>query len=337
MATIKDIAKLAGVSSATVSRVINHDKTLSVSEETRKRIFQAAEELNYSKLKKKILDASENKPLTIGIIQWCSPAEEVSDPYFLSIRYGIEKACLEKNIETRIIFKIDESTSFSPFDKVDGIIAIGIYSESEVEEIRRISEEVVFVDSSPNDKSFDSVVIDFSVAVEEVLDYLTELGHSKVGFVGGMGTKLKGGDEDSRERAFKAYYEKRGTLNLDLVKRGQFTVEDGYVLTNEMIREGNVPTAMFVASDSMAVGAIRALHKHGLKVPEDVSIVGFDDIPTAEYMMPPLTTVRVHTEFMGRSAVDFIIERLRRGREIPKKTIIPTELILRESCKTLEG
>ena len=171
MATLKDIAKLVGVSPATVSRVLNYDKTLSVSEDTRKRVFEAAEELNYKKTKKKTSVLDSHKPVLIGICQWYSPKQELADPYYLSIRSGIEKYCFEKHIETRTIFGDEKGIPVGQFDNVDGIIAIGKYSEDEVRAFSRISSNLVFVDSSPNEKKYDSIIVDFEVAVREVLDY----------------------------------------------------------------------------------------------------------------------------------------------------------------------
>jgi len=334
VATLKDIAKLVGVSPATVSRVLNYDRSLSVSDDTRKRVFEAAEELNYKKNKKKNLYTESRKPLLIGICQWYSPKQELSDPYYLSIRSGIEKDCFDKQIETRTIFRDDKGIPVGQFDNVDGIIAIGKYSADEVKEFTRISENLVFVDSSPDDKMYDSIVVDFNVAVEEVLNCLTELGHTEIGYIGGREYVDNGQVmlEDPREGAFENYLSFRNLYNEAYKVVGAFTAEDGYRLAKSMIAGANVPTAFFIASDSMAIGAIRAFHEAGLKVPDDISIIGFDDIPTAEYLMPPLSTVRVHTEFMGRTAVAILLERVIDQRSIPKKTIVPTEMIIRESC-----
>lgn len=335
MATLKDIAKLADVSPATVSRVLNYDSTLSVSESTRKRVFEAAEELNYEKYKyKKKKKKKKDEVVTIGISQWYSPAEELSDPYYLSIRSGIEKACYERKIESKIIFKDVKEIKSNQFDDVDGIIAIGKYSESEVKNFASKNSNLVFVDYSPNPNKYDSVMIDFDIAVKKVIDYLYKKGHSKIAYIGGR--EVVGQEHealnDLREKYFKQYLSEKDLLIESLVYTGEFKVEDGYKLAQEMVSK-EVPDAIFVASDSMAVGVLKALKEAKLKVPEDVSVIGFDDNPTAEYLTPPLTTIRVHTEFMGKSAVDLLIEQINEQRIIPKKVIIPTELVERESCK----
>lgn len=340
MATLKDIAKLANVSSSTVSRVLNYDSTLSVSDETRKKVFEAAEELNYSKYKKhkanKEKKDKNTEDLLIGISEWYSPTEELSDPYYLSIRSGIEKACYENKIKTRTIFKDDNGIHLDQLSDVDGIIAIGKYSDEEVKAFSRINNNLIFVDYSPNEKLYDSIIIDFEKAVKEVLDCFIKSGHEKIAYVGGREYVGKNKREivDLRQFYFKEILSEKNMYDPNLVTTGTYSVEDGYKLSYDLVQNYN-PTAIFVASDSMAVGAIRALYNLGYKIPEDISIIGFDDIPTAEYLMPPLTTIRVHTEYMGRAAVEGIVSKIKGLRVIPQMTVMPTELIKRKSVAKL--
>lgn len=333
MATLKDIAELAKVSVSTVSRVLNYDKTLSVSDKTRENVFKAAEDLNYKKLKSKNkIKAKAESDLLIGIIEWYSMSEELSDPYYLSIRSGIERVCFERKIQTRTLFKEDGVIHTDQLSDVDAIIAIGKYSDKEVKMFASYSKNLVFVDSCPNDHLYDSVVIDFEDSMKNVLDYLITNGHQDIGFVGGK--EFVGDDQqeliDPREYYFKKYLIDNGLFNENLIVTGSFSVEDGYELTKRLI-DKEAFSALFVASDSMAVGAIRALNEYDYKIPEDVSIIGFNDIPTAEYLIPPLTTIKVYTEYMGRTAVEKILSKINFNRIIPQKTVIPTELLIRES------
>ncbi len=334
MATIRDIAKKAGVSPATVSRVLNYDHTLSVSEETKRRVFQTAEALNYTK-KSKRRAASQKKKLVIGITQWYSMSQEIADPYYLSIRSGIERACQQLKIETRTLFRDEQGLSLSQLANVDGIIAIGKYGPEEVDVLSSVSPNIVFVDCSPDDRKYDAVTIDFRVAVSDVLEHLFEQGHVNIGYIGGR--EFVGEHKlplmDLREQSFIEKMRLKGFLNNDWIKVGNFSVEDGYELTRELLDVDTLPTALFVASDAMAIGAMRAIHESGRKVPRDISLIGFDDISAAEYLTPPLTTVRVHTEFMGRTALEMLRERISEGRQIPKKTIVPTELVIRSSVE----
>ena len=333
MATLKDIAKLAGVSLAAVSRVLNHDAGLNVSDETRKRIFEVAEELGYQTIRQrnKIL----NKRIRIGVIHWYSQKEELGDPYYLSVAKGIEKECFNKKVEFVSIFKDGDKYTSGELDDLDGFIAIGKFSKEDIQEFSMYSKNIVFVDSSPNEKVYDAVVIDIRSAALEVLEHMVNNGHRRIGFIGGREYvgKSKESLEDERERAYREFTKEKGIYDEANVYIGSFTTEGGYDMMKRAIEKGNIPTVFFVASDSMAMGVIQALYESGLNVPHEVGIVSFNDIHTSKYLIPPLSTVRVHTEFMGATAVGLLLERVKEKREIPKKVVIPTELIIRESYK----
>jgi len=145
----------------------------------------------------------------------------------------------------------------------------------------------------------------------------------------------KEGDEvlDTRIQHFQNALKKRGLYHPEYTKFGAYYAKYGYKLLKEFYEEGNLPTALFVANDSMAAGSYRAAYELGLKIPDDISIIGFNDIPTAKYMVPPLTTVRLYMEFMGEYAVKLLEERIIHGREICVKVSIPTKLYIRDSVK----
>lgn len=334
MATIKDIAEKAGVSPATVSRVLNYDTTLSVSDETRKKIFEIAEELEYKTVRERKKERESGKRIRIGLINWYSEKEELGDPYYLSIRLGAERECFSKNIDIVKIFKQDDRYGTSQLGDLDGIIAIGKFDRDDIEDFLSYSKNIVFVDSSPDEKKFDSVVIDFRKAVLEVLECLTKLGHKEIGYIGGREYigKNKKLVKDEREETYYSFMKEKGIFNPNHVYIGKFTAEDGYKLMKEVIQKGETPTAFFIANDTMATGAIRALYEAKLKVPDDISIIGFNDNATSKYLVPPLSTVKVYTEFMGATAVNLLLERINENREISKKVVIPSELIIRESC-----
>ncbi len=333
MATIKDIAKLAGVSLATVSRVLNRDTSLNVSEETRRRIFEVAEDLEYKTVRQRTKNTE--KRTRIGVIHWYSQTEELGDPYYLSIAQGVEKECFIKNMDMVTIFKNGDRYTAKELNNLDGVIAIGKFGREDVEEFSIYSDHIVFVDFSPDEQKYDAVVIDFRKAVHAVLEYLLKLGHRQIGFIGG--SEYVGKDQkpigDEREKTFREYLTSHGGYNPEDVYLGRFTTEDGCRIMRQAVQKGGLPTAFFIASDSMAIGAIQALYESDMKVPNDISIFGFNDIQTSKYLIPPLSTVKVHTEFMGATAVGLLYERVIENREIPKKVIIPTELVLRESCK----
>lgn len=329
MATIKDIAVKAGVSIATVSRVLNHDETLNAQDETKQRIFQIAEELEYEPRVQK----RRKKKLKIGMFCSYSPTEELEDPYYLCIRLSIEKTLEEEGYRKQTVTACDTQDSLAG---VDGIICTGTFSVSTVERISSWGKPAVFIDACPDLGRFDAVVVDYRQAVMEILDYFIQNGHTRIGLIGGIEEyEADSGILDARISVFKEYLEKKGLYHPEYVKTGPYHAHYGYSLLKEMKEEENLPTALFVANDSMAVGCYKAAYELGLSIPGDISIIGFNDIPTAKYMIPPLTTVRLYMEFMGEYAVRMLEERILGGRDICVKVTVPTKLYVRDSVVQL--
>lgn len=331
MATIKDIAAKAGVSIATVSRVLNHDETLNAQDETKQRIFEIAEELEYEPRVQK----RRKRKLKIGVFCSYSPTEELEDPYYLCIRLSIEKTLEEEGYRKQIVMFEDTQESLTG---VDGIICTGTFSHAAVERIGAWGKPVVFIDACPDLGRFDAVVIDYRQAVMEILDYFIENGHTRIGLIGGIEACNDENDFlDPRISVFKEHLEEKGLYHPEYVKTGRYHAHYGYRLLKEMKEEGQLPTALFVANDSMAVGCYKAAYELGLSIPGDISIIGFNDIPTAKYMIPPLTTTRLYMEFMGEYAVRMLEERILNGREISVKVTVPTKLYIRDSVKKIEN
>lgn len=332
MATIKDIAKSAGVSPATVSRVLNYDQTLSVSDEKRKLILEVAEGLDYQTPRKR--NSMVKQKFKIGLIHWYSIRQELEDPYYMSIRIGIEKLCYEQSIEIVKVYEPEQS-DLSILDGVAGVIAVGKYDELDVKRFENVSANLVFVDSSPREHDFDSVVINFEDAIKQALEYLMKKGHSHIGYIGGqefIGPQKQPLGE-RRLVLFEEVLKQSGHFDAGQVYIGTFVAESGYQLMKKAIAESKkLPTAFFIASDSMAIGALRALYEAKLNVPKDVAIIGFNDIPTSKYTNPPLTTIKVYKEFMGETAVEMLLERILKNRTIAKKVVVPTVLIHRDSA-----
>lgn len=329
MATIKDIAEKAGVSSATVSRVLNYDASLSVADATKKRVFEAAEELEYRKRPTQRYTGQK-----FAIVHWYTEKEELSDLYYLSIRLGIEQRCKQIGMDPEVYFfnKISDIRS----TEIEGIIAVGKFSNQQVQELTTINPIVVFVDCSPDEDKYDAVIIDFEKATKTIIDYFLLTDHQQIGFIGGR-ELLKGETEpleDLREKTFYTYMNEKGLYDERYVYVGSFSVEDGYNLMKQAIGElgEDLPTAFFTSSDSIAIGSLRALHEAGISIPDRVSIIGINDMSVSKYMYPTLSTIKVYTEIMGETAVDTLLERLE-GRKITKKIFISTKLVIRNSVK----
>ncbi|WNS44124.1 LacI family DNA-binding transcriptional regulator [Paenibacillus sp. MMS20-IR301] len=324
MATIKDIAREAGVSAATVSRVLNNDLSLAVSEDTRTRIFAVAGQLGYkpSRLKQMKRDTVLGGK-NITLLLWCSPEEERDDPYYGSIRRGVELRCEELGI--RLGQTLRGRGVLPQLPAGDGLIVVGGFAPGDWERLHSDISTIVLVDQYTERPEYDSVRTHFRQAVNQALGHLLALGHRDIAFIGG------GGEGERRAHHFKRVLEEQGCYDDALIRAGGgWGSADGYRMMDGLLAGAKRPTACFAASDPLAVGALRALHDHGVQVPEEMAIVGFDDIEMAAYVQPPLTTVRAYPEQMGKAAVQLLAERFE-GREAPSHTIIGTKLIIRET------
>lgn len=330
MTTINDIAQKAGVSISTVSRVLNQDETLNILPETKRKIFEIAEELDYKKKEQ----VKRKKKLTIGLHTSYSPEDELSDTYYLSVRIAIEKQ-MEKEKQKKVNISFNEAPA--KYASVDGIICLGSYDSQLVKKIEELNKPIVFVDCSPDVNKFDSVVISYKQIVESALEYFTTMNHEKIAYIGGIDVDSMGNEiMDSRLEFYESYMKKLEIYREEYVKIGNFTPKFGYTSLNELLQLQEPPTAVFVANDSVATGCYRSANELGKRIPEDISIIGVNDISAAKYMSPSLTTMRLYMEFMGEEAVKLITERIYEERTICKKIVIPAKLMERESVVRLE-
>lgn len=338
MATIKEIADYVGVSSGTVSRVLNHDSTISVSDETKMKIFDAAEELQYKTIKQRKNESKEKvTKLRVGIIEMYNHQQQLQDPYYLFLRSVVDRECFDKGIEVVNIYKGDDGYKFIGDEELNGIISIGKFTKGEVNMMSKISDNIVFLDSSPNDHKFDSVKINYKLAINEALDYLVNLGHEEIGYIGSLKTldDFKENNIDVRFKVYKEYmenkniYDEENVLNTD-----EMTAMSGYELVKVFIKTSKkMPTAFFVSTDTISTGVLKALDENNIKVPDDISIIGFNDLIACQYTIPPLSTIRVNIEHLASVSVELIIENISKARGYCKKIVIPTELIIRKSTK----
>ncbi len=330
MATIKDIAKKANVSPATVSRVLNYDPDISVAPQTKKRIFEVAESLNYTKHLK-------NQPVRkghIGLFQWYDEKEELEDLYYLAIRLGIEKKAEELGYR---IEKVPLSNDAADFSYLDGIIALGKLDTNELSRLTKSHDRLLFVDFDALQLGYDSIIVDFEQAMRLVVDYFLHYGHTQIGIVSGIeATKaLKERVTDKRLFYFKEILTRLGLFNEQFIYQSDFTVDGGYQLIKQLLHEQKpLPTALFVSNDAMAIGILRGLQEEGYVVPRDISVMGFNDISVVKYLQPALSTIRVYTEWMGELSVSTMDELITHDSPVPRKITVGSELIARDSVST---
>lgn len=330
MATIKDIAEMANVSVATVSRILNNDATLKTSLETKQRVIEAAKKLKYKKSSRQT-----KASFKLGIVQWSSAEQEMKDSYYLSVRRGIEDFCIKNCIQMVRAYKSDMNYT-EQIQDVDGIICIGKFGENEIQKLVSISKNIVFLDMSVDNYLGTTFSLDFKMAVNIAMDYLMEKGHKKIAFLGGK-EYLEDGIvfHDERKKTYISYCKKHNLEPELYRKEGSYSIESGYDMMNELIREKKIPTAIFAASDHIAFGAMKAIKENGLKIPDDISIIGFDDADICDYTTPGLTTIHAPAYDMGQYGVNFLFADSNLSISTPIKVKMPCRLVERESCKSL--
>lgn len=331
MATIREIAAKAQVSPAAVSRILNNDPSLNVTVATKQRVFDIAAQLGYEKKER---GKKNSDTLTYGILQWYSPKQELDDPYYLSVRLGVENYCTENHINVIRAFRSD-SDHIASLSGANGLICIGKFDNEEIENFKKLTPCFILVDMHTARVEYNSISLDFENAVKDVMNYLYELGHRTIGYLGGR-EYLKGHTvyPDMRRQVFQSFCETHGITYLPYLLEDAYTSDAGYHMMTSLIQEKRVPSAIFAASDSIAIGAMRALAENGYQIPKDVSIVGFDDISSAAYTTPPLTTVHAPSYEMGAYAAAFLTTQypLFEQYKTPLHMTLPCQLVKRGSC-----
>ncbi len=328
--TLKDIAEKTGLSPTTISRVLNYDKTLSVSDETRDQIFSVAEKLNYIKSHHRSSSISTKK---IALVQWYSEEKEQDDLYYLMIRKGVEKRGQQLGIEVMNIFKNDTSTLETD---IDGIIAVGKFSPEQVKDLALVTDKIVFVDDDQFAKGFDSLLTNISLAMKKIVDFFWKEKIRDIGLIYGEEETTDHLRKiiDRRYIAFKKELSEKHAYDTKLVFKGDFTNDSGYQVMKEAIRKlkDRLPHAFFISNDPMAAGALKALREAKIEIPKRVSIFSFNNTSLASYVYPELSSVAVGTEEMGMAAINMLKDQLTASKQpLAKRVELETRLIFRQS------
>lgn len=338
MATLKELAEYTGYSITTISRVLNNDPTMSASDSTRSAILEAAGALNYKKPTGRQRHEARTK-LCFAVAEMLSPVEQLEDPYYLYLKNHAMQHCMDMGNTAVPLLEQNGAYQLAGAESIDGILAIGIFSEEQIASLSALHHNLVFLDSAPDELRFDSVVINFKLGVEQAIDTLIAHGHRKIGFLGPY-RKLderKRPAPEVRRQYFIEYMKKQGIFQEDFLFEAKMTAAAALQTLRERIQSGSVlPTALLAANEEAAFGAIRALHETGLRVPEDLSVISFNDTPLSELTDPPLTSISTHVESMSRVAVELLIQRTRgMGGDIPLKIVVPPTLTERASVSDI--
>lgn len=349
MVTIKEIAKAAGVSPATVSRVLNYDPSLSISPAKRQAVIETAEALNYDTPRNR--NRAQAGPLQlptrvlsiprIAIVHFLEPSEELADPYYIGVRLGIENRCRELRIDTVKVFHSEAVAAEALLQSVSGVIAVGRHSSTEIDWLLQHCQHLVFADFVPKRETIDHVCCDLGLATRKILDGLHAAGYRRIAFIGAHDPISADGRRFGERRcsAYINWQREHGTFDENMMALAHHTdqgqnlrLEVGYEQAKIVLSHREKPDALVTANDNMAIGAYRAIQEAGLSVPGDIAVASYNDIPVAQFLNPPLSTMRILSEPIGETAVDLLVERIH-GRSYPKHVMIPTEMIWRDSCK----
>lgn len=329
MATIKQIAELLGISNATVSRVLNHDPTISVSEQTRAAIFKTADEIGYKK--KKINPKIDN----IALLYWVEEGEELDNIFNESILNEIVEQARSRNIS---IVKYEKSNGITAVNEnITAFIAIGWFDMKEIEHLKRITCNGVFINTLPDESVFDSVQANQESMVRQIVDYFVRKGHTRIGFIGGPDYDMITHKPlmDVREWAFRQTVTYYNLLREDYIFIAEgFTAKEGRRIGSEAINrlKDDMPTAFCVANDALAIGALQTFNEQQWEIPGRVSFFSINDIGIAQYVSPPLTTFHIDISIICSSALDLLQERVLNNRTTTKSVYINGTPIFRKSC-----
>ena len=331
--SIKEVARLAGVSIATVSRCINNPEK--VTEKTRLKVQDAIRQTGYSPNR---LAQSFRRGRT-QIVMVVMPS--VGDPFFTAVMHGIRTAAKAKGYsvvieETQLnTMTADEIGAMLVSNQTDGIILLASMSPFGNEVLsakskRRLPIVIGCETVSPELADFPSVHIDNIAAAKEATHYLISQGHQRIAMVCGQASSLLTKD---REFGYRAVMKQAGLPIEDgWVVDGDLTIAGARKATRSLMNHGSRPTAIFCANDEMAIGCIHEIKSAGLRVPRDISVIGFDDIRYAEVTDPPLTTISQPAEEIGERVMYRLCRRIEAGKgatSLPE--IVPHKLVIRQS------
>jgi LacI family transcriptional regulator len=333
--TLEDIAHLSGVSRSTVSRVINAD--IHVKEETRQKVLKVIQGINFQpNLAARSLAAGRTK--IIGLVIPAGVSALFVDPYFPQFIQGVASACNE-HVYSVMLWLAEPEYERSMVSQilhnglVDGVIVSSTLMDDPITNSLADSKMPFIQVGRHPTMDINSLDVDNTRASREATLHLSRLGRKVIATITGPLNQIAGFDRLQGYRF--ALQDLHQAYRPELVVEGDFTELGGYTAMRRLLPVG--PDAVFIASDMMAVGAIRAIREANLRIPEDVAMIGFDDIPNAAKMNPPLTTVRQPVRSMGILAVETLIDIIAHPGAETRHILIDTELVIRSSCGTLKS
>ena len=331
--TLEDIARMSGVSRSTVSRVINDDRN--VNEATRRKVWEVIQNINFQpNLAARGLAAGRTQVL--GLVIPMAVASVFVDPYFPLLIQGISAACTPRGYTIMLWlaqpdFEQRMASQILNNSLIDGVIVASAVQDDPIVTalIQAQSMPFIMVGRDMEDAPVSYVDVDNRAGAGMAVEYLLRQGHERVATITGPQNMVAGYDRFQGYLEALARYHR--VVDPQLVTGGLFDEASGYEAMLALLP--HKPDGLFVASDMMAMGAMRAIQEAGLKIPDDIALIGFDDIPAAALTTPPLTTVRQPIMRCGSMAAEVLIDMIGNPPAAPRRMILPTELVLRGTCK----
>lgn len=333
--TLKEIAKEAGVSISTVSRVVNKNSPGAASKEVQDKIWEIVRRTGYTpNSSARQLKLGEESPIPASRSIACLFArvpDSSTDLFFSSLARSIEQEAFRHNYVLKYSFSsfdLNDPKSYRLITDnfADGVVILGRCDKQLLKTLKQYFHFVAYTGLNLLDAKYDQIVCDGSMAAEAAVRHLYELGHRKIAYIG----------ETRSENRYQGYCNVMNACGLPIHKGYQANVplsaEGGYQGAKKLLDTGCDATAYFCCNDITAIGAMRALQESGLSIPQDVSVISIDDIETAQYLTPMLTTVHIPVEEMGQMTAKILIDRIEGGHHLPLKMNLPFYIAMRDSC-----
>lgn len=328
MVTIKDVARAAGVSVATVSRVWN--EAAFVSPETRRRVAEVAARLGYSPhgAARSLITRTT---YALGVL-----LPDLYGEFFSEIIRGIDHMAQANGYHILVSSSHDSKDEIdaalrSMRGRVDGMIIMSPDLETRrTLHVLQGNFPVVLLNGGPEAKEFDTITIENHEGARQMTHHLIARGHRRIAMIGGPQRNY---DATERLRGYRTALAESGIeLDESLIVQGDFSELSGHGAVKQLLDLERRPTAIFAANDSMAIGALSALRENHVRVPDDMAVAGFDDIPLARYMNPPLSTVHVDISQLGERAAALLLSSLQNDNRSHEQLQLSTTLVIRASC-----
>jgi len=329
--TLEDIARISGVSRSTVSRVINGEPN--VKDHTRNRVMEVIQSINFQpNLAARSLAAGHAS--VIGMVIPTGVTSLFSDPYFPLLIQGVSSTCnaLGYSVMLWLAEPEYERTTINQIlysGLIGGVIVSSMRMEDPlIDRLYESKQPFITIGRQPTNEKIDYVDVDNCAGAYQATMYILRTGHRRVATITGVLNSVGGRD---RYQGYQDALHERGLpLIPELVAEGEYSDASGYLAMKRLLP--HQPDAVFVASDAMAFAAMRLIQEAGLRVPEDIAVVGFDDIPPAATSQPPLTTVRQPIQRTGSLAAEMLVDMILHPDPQPRRIVLPTELVIRSSC-----